>query len=909
MDRQSAEHLETLGVADPHLAERLAQRLARKTAPVPAELVGLLVADTLWALGVEISFGEALAAGFADLAGEAPAERLETYRAWLREAGDSGPTLGRILAGGLPAILRCGRDDLIAPVRELCAEMTRKGVFTLRDPLNALGRLLEAGDHAAAAELTGLLRRLFSSELTYEESRYFSRALPEAALAADAARRGGQLAALGRLIAENRRLVAPFLSGLDKGLRLLSAEGLAAFVSAALAGRGPAPGAQARFLALESKSALEIFASLQVSVGFFQVRDSLQRYLRARTGLPLAVRPRSALPPPAAALVGASAKVCSDGEAIYLPEEIGWRSRPEENALFFKHLLRLEASFHEFGTLDFDLERLREIRRGDRPDGKAPAPRAGEQSAGSATDLAGFLRLFPDPDLAGDLFTVFELGRLRRRLRRHYPGLVRRIFPLLRRELRRPGPDAGASPFLGALLARISLGEAPAATPADAARPGLETLFAAFDRGISAESPVEASAGLVIDFYEAAAAELLRENPNGGRRPGLATPFGWRPWPNPAAAFALPADRRADELRAALARKGLHVYRSGIRRRLSAVPGRGLSLQDLRELSGRGDLGPELLEGILDAQPAEPAAASEDAAAHWYPEWDVGLGDYLQRHVRLQERPPEAVEGFYEAVLARHGALIVQTRRAFERMRPEGLKRLRQWPDGDEMDHLRLTEAVIDRRRGETPSDRLYIKRVKERRDVAVLVLVDVSRSTANRVAGAERSVLEVEKEAIVVLSEALAVLGDAFAVAGFSGTGRLGVDYYPVKGFEEPLSAVAKARIGGLRPQRNTRMGAAIRHAGRQLEQAPARLRLLILLGDGFPNDRDYKQAYALADTRRALMELRARGIRVHALTVNLPADPDLDGLYGKVSHYVITDVRELPERLIRAYSALTRT
>jgi nitric oxide reductase activation protein len=251
---------------------------------------------------------------------------------------------------------------------------------------------------------------------------------------------------------------------------------------------------------------------------------------------------------------------------------------------------------------------------------------------------------------------------------------------------------------------------------------------------------------------------------------------------------------------------------------------------------------------------------------------------------------------------------VRQTRRVFERLRPEGLKRLRRWPDGDEFDYHQLVETAVDRRSGAVPSDRLFIKCVKERRDVAVLLLVDLSRSTATLVPGSEACVLDIEKEAIVVLCEALTVLGDSLAVAGFSGTGRLGVDYVRVKGFGEAMTEEVKRRIGALRPQHNTRLGAAIRHAARDLGEVPARVRLLIILSDGFPNDTDYKAGYAVADTRQALTELSARRVRFHALTVNLPAHPKLDRLYGRARHHVISDVRELPGRLLRVYSALTR-
>jgi nitric oxide reductase activation protein len=102
--------------------------------------------------------------------------------------------------------------------------------------------------------------------------------------------------------------------------------------------------------------------------------------------------------------------------------------------------------------------------------------------------------------------------------------------------------------------------------------------------------------------------------------------------------------------------------------------------------------------------------------------------------------------------------------------------------------------------------------------------------------------------------------------------------------------------------------MGAAVRHATGQLAAQPARVHLLIVLGDGFPNDVDYKGDYAVADTRQAIGEARAKGIHVHAITVNLPAEARLDDLYGAVHHTLIGEVRELPDRLLRIYGRLTR-
>jgi nitric oxide reductase activation protein len=209
---------------------------------------------------------------------------------------------------------------------------------------------------------------------------------------------------------------------------------------------------------------------------------------------------------------------------------------------------------------------------------------------------------------------------------------------------------------------------------------------------------------------------------------------------------------------------------------------------------------------------------------------------------------------------------------------------------------------------GRIPSERLYIKRLKQQRDVAVLLLVDLSRSTANLVAGTGKTVLDVEREAIVLFCEALQVVGDAFAIAGFSGTGRLGVDYWNVKTFAEPMGDEIRTRISAMAPQRSTRMGGAIRHALSRLETIPNKVRLLITLGDGFPNDTGYKGEYAISDTRRAIAEARSKGIHLRPITINPIPDQQLDPMYGNRHHTVISDVRELPDKLWRIYRSLTR-
>ncbi|MBN2232814.1 MAG: VWA domain-containing protein [Deltaproteobacteria bacterium] len=380
---------------------------------------------------------------------------------------------------------------------------------------------------------------------------------------------------------------------------------------------------------------------------------------------------------------------------------------------------------------------------------------------------------------------------------------------------------------------------------------------------------------------------------------------------------------RAHEVQESLAAGGIDSYRADlaeiIRQMAAGLDAAGFKMELLAGGKLRVPAGVDL-RAVLDGVDLESFFARDDSGTaareldlqvptFWYDEWSEGVHDYLRRHVKLLEHQRVGHDlDFYPAVLAERRGLIRRIRRNFELLRPEGMQILRHWPDGDAFDYDALLEYALDRRRGRTPSDRLYRKRLKVERDVAVYLLVDVSGSTKKPVAASAKTVLAVEKEAIVLFCEALERVGDSFAVAGFSGSGRLAAEFFVVKGFDEKLSHEVKGRVGALRPEKNTRMGPAVRHAAGCLATRPARVKLLIILSDGLPNDQDYSAGYAIADSRMAIRECRAHHIHVHAITINTTASPDLDRLYGDVHHTVIGDVRDLPDRLPRIYRTLTR-
>ena len=101
--------------------------------------------------------------------------------------------------------------------------------------------------------------------------------------------------------------------------------------------------------------------------------------------------------------------------------------------------------------------------------------------------------------------------------------------------------------------------------------------------------------------------------------------------------------------------------------------------------------------------------------------------------------------------------------------------------------------------------------------------------------------------------------------------------------------------------------MGAAIRHSATLLSAQPNKLRLLLILSDGKPNDMDhYEGRYGIEDTRRAILEARRIGIRPFCVTIDQEGADYLPHLFGVDGFTVIRKPEELPLRLPMLYASL---
>jgi len=293
-----------------------------------------------------------------------------------------------------------------------------------------------------------------------------------------------------------------------------------------------------------------------------------------------------------------------------------------------------------------------------------------------------------------------------------------------------------------------------------------------------------------------------------------------------------------------------------------------------------------------------------------YPEWDYQLQLERPDWVTVLERRPAVGDlALIDQVVAEHKPAIARIRHLIEAMAPQGVQRIRRLEEGDELDLEAAVRSYVDLRLGQQPDPRIMMRQQRHVRDVAVMVLLDLSESSNDPVRGQEQTVLQLARSASVLLAEALNRLGDRFALHGFSSDGRHDVHYQRFKDFDEPWGDVAKARLAGMTAAYSTRMGAALRHAGHWLALQPQRKKILFVVTDGEPADQDVRDPqYLRHDAQRAVQALQRDGIASYCLSLDPHADHYVSRIFGP-RHYTVLDRAErLPEQLPMLYLGLTR-
>jgi len=161
---------------------------------------------------------------------------------------------------------------------------------------------------------------------------------------------------------------------------------------------------------------------------------------------------------------------------------------------------------------------------------------------------------------------------------------------------------------------------------------------------------------------------------------------------------------------------------------------------------------------------------------------------------------------------ARLQAQAQRLRRQFQSLRTD-----RQWqrqqPQGSEVDLQAWLDFHVQRQQGACAERGLFLEQRHTHRDLACLLLADLSMSTDAHV-NDEQKVIDVIRDSLLLFGESLAGAGDRFALYGFSSLRRHQVRLQVLKTFQQAYDDRTRGAIQGLKPGYYTRMGAAIRQA-----------------------------------------------------------------------------------------------
>ena len=681
--------------------------------------------------------------------------------------------------------------------------------------------------------------------------------------------------------------------------------------------------ARKSYFALETRNSNQLLQEAQTGLPLENVQTVLRIYIEGLTGIEVEIAPLTAMP---------QESRIGDGKTIYLPSNVNEFSSDEMDFRLYKVLAAHGAGQIEFGTYEKDSLGLKaafaelsalfeataeqtdafslagyieDVQKGERAlseEETAREMKKAKKKLPKNSDYKAVLQIFPEPSLAKKIFGTMENSRIDNLLRQTYRGL-RKDLDLMQTLLREKRPFIFDLPMYQVpfeLLFQITL----CGGATDDARKfygqivsEIETViekYLVIENATVADSVMATSR--VYSLFQNITAEQQAQSEAEENNQDDNREYAYE-------------DKNSAE----------SILESQVKREQKPKKN-----QDARELfnawNSDDESGePEDLDGAEawahNEMPEQPLELGDTAFA--YDEWDKDLSDFRTDWCRvIEKKVRQGDRNFVELARSRYRGVISSIRHQFQLMKPENLTKINRELDGEDYDLNALVEYVVDKRADGQPSERIYTKRLRKQRDVAVSLLLDQSSSTARTITRNPlqpythpgRRIIEIEKEGLVLMSEALEAVGDVYSINGFTSEGRRNVKFYVVKDFDEKYSDEIEKRIGGITFQNNTRLGAAIRHAAAKLLRQDSRTKLLIILTDGRPYDHDYGDArYAREDVREALTEAKTSGITPFCITVDRESEFELKDLYGDVGYTIIDDVLSLPERMPNIYRRLT--
>lgn len=753
------------------------------------------------------------------------------------------------------------------------------------------------------------------------------------------------------------------------------------------------------YFRLQSSRGEDILDTLSARVELNKVGEILRLYCKALTGRNVSIQTTASLAEKGIGWVDEH-RASTEGTTIFLPEVMERYHAKDENFAAVKVFATHQAAHIEFGSFDFSFERPGALFGNDARDWAV----ANGVTAAAVTDMERFFDLFPDRKLASDLYTIAEDCRIDGAVKREYGGIRRTLQRMQSAEVQNR-PDVRQMPLRQAFVENLVLASLDAAEsvlwPAQreaVMAEALGVLREVSGKGATVEDAAEATIRLFrlaasvpntydempdLEWDTVEPSESMQPMPmeGGGEMGGEGGQMQMGDVGEGDEEYQSPqeVDFRGDfkpEL-VQLLMKLREDAQGGDAGEMSPMPLTPEQLQELLEKSVEIDLD-SLMEGDLDAstgmfmsnlqKEAGTPSSEKDAkqgqpqsdnstgegdgeeelppivTVYYYDEWDFRAQDYKPRWCAVKEAKLEqGDDDFYENTLREHAGLVSQTRKRFELMKPELFRKIKRLPEGEDFDLDAAIEWMVERKAGGSPNEKIYWRRNKIERDVAVAFLIDMSASTDEEINKREKKyddddydddprkylswwvskrrqeltsppkrIIDLEKESTVLLMTALETIGDQYGIYGFSGYGRDNVEFFVIKDFDEHLDNKIKKRLDKVVPIRSTRMGPAIRHATHKLMLTDAKVKILVLLSDGRPQDHGYgrdrtEKEYAIHDTKQALNEAKREGITPFALTVDRAGHDYLKTMCEDMGYEVVADIEALPSRLPALYRRLT--
>lgn len=289
---------------------------------------------------------------------------------------------------------------------------------------------------------------------------------------------------------------------------------------------------------------------------------------------------------------------------------------------------------------------------------------------------------------------------------------------------------------------------------------------------------------------------------------------------------------------------------------------------------------------------------------HLIDEWDYRKDKYLINYVRI--KPQVTVNVVPIKLPKRLQKSVKKIENELDLLELDRIKNDRL-PYGDEIN----MDTWIDykgHRNKSTHHQNFYTTYEKKTRDMATLILADVSLSTEGGITQDVR-IIDVIKDGLMVFSEALEKLNDKFAIYSFSSLQNKKVYFNIIKNFKDKYDDLIRGRIDSMQPFYYTRLGAAIRESAKILDKQSSTNKLLLIISDGKPNDEDrYDGRYGIEDTKKAIEEVKKKGITPFCITVDVDAKEYLSYLFGRNGFAVVRDGQKLPKVIPEVYINLTK-